>query len=400
MTQSNFKDSRNSVRSRRIVIRPGMALALILFAAAFATGGYRFISNSSGGPARGQEPEKRESAPHLITEGSRIAVPAGSPLRSKLTIEAIGEKAIQRTLALPAVVEADPTRTLKVLTPVAGRVVDLKVRLGQHVAQGQELAVIDSSDLAQAYSDDEKAHAALKLAKQTLDRLLALEKTSAIAVKEREQSQNDYAQAQSELARAESRLRAIGVAVHEVSRLLSLKAPVTGSVIDLQIAPGAFLNDATAAIMTIANLDTIWVTANVPEKDTALVAKGQSVDVVFTAYPSEVFKGQVLFVSDVLEPDTRRTKVRIAFENPATRFKLNMFANAIFLSPKENVLVVPMTALMLKSETDQVFVEVAPWTFEARSVEVGFQQDDQAIVTGGLIAGERVVVKGGVLLND
>jgi cobalt-zinc-cadmium efflux system membrane fusion protein len=179
-----------------------------------------------------------------------------------------------------------------------------------------------------------------------------------------------------------------------------LKAPVTGSVIDLQIAPGAFLNDATAAIMTIANLDTIWVTANVPEKDTALVAKGQSVDVVFTAYPSEVFQGQVLFVSDVLEPDTRRTKVRIAFENPATRFKLNMFANAIFLSPKEKVLVVPMTALMLKNETDQVFVEVAPWTFEARSVEVGFQQDDQAIVTGGLIAGERVVVKGGVLLND
>jgi cobalt-zinc-cadmium efflux system membrane fusion protein len=394
MTQSNSKDSRNSVRSRRIVIRPGMALALILFAAALATGGYRFISNSSGGPARAQEPEKRESAPHLITEGSRIVVPAGSPLRSTLTIDAIGEKEIQRTLALPAVVEADPTRTLKVLTPLAGRVVDVRVRLGQHVAQGQELAVIDSSDLAQAYSDDEKAHAALKLANQTLDRLLALEKTSAIAVKEREQSQNDYAQAQSELARAETRLRAIGVAVHEVSRLLSLKAPVTGNVIDLQIAPGAFLNDATAAIMTIANLDTIWVTANVPEKDTALVAKGQSVDVVFTAYPSEVFKGQVLFVSDVLEPD------RIAFENPATRFKLNMFANAIFLSPKENVLVVPMTALMLKSETDQVFVEVAPWTFEARSVEVGFQQDDQAIVTGGLMAGERVVVKGGVLLND
>ena len=170
--------------------------------------------------------------------------------------------------------------------------------------------------------------------------------------------------------------------------------------IDLQIAPGAFLNDATAAIMTIANLDTIWVTANVPEKDTALVTTGQSVDVVFTAYPREVFKSQVLFASDVLDPDTRRTKVRIAFENPDMRFKLNMFANAIFLTPKENVLVLPTTALMLKNETDRVFVEVAPWTFEPRSVEVGFQQDDQAIVTGGLKAGDRVVVKGGVLLND
>jgi cobalt-zinc-cadmium efflux system membrane fusion protein len=77
-----------------------------------------------------------------------------------------------------------------------------------------------------------------------------------------------------------------------------------------------------------------------------------------------------------------------------------MFANAIFLTPKENVLVLPTTALMLKNESDRVFVEVAPWTFEPRSVEVGFQQDDQAIVTSGLKAGDRVVVKGGVLLND
>jgi membrane fusion protein, heavy metal efflux system len=402
MTQSDPKDLQESVQSRRRIMRPAVALSLILFAAALATGGYRLIASSSGGPARAQAPEKRESAPHLITEGSRFVVPEGSPLRSKLTVEAVGEKEIQRTLALPSVVEADPARTFKVLTPVAGRVIDLKVRLGERVVEGQELAVIDSSDLAQAYSDDEKAHAALKLTKQSLDRLLALEKTSAIAVKDREQAQNDYAQAQSELARAESRLRAIGVEVHpkEASRLLSLKAPATGSVIDLQIAPGAFLNDATAAIMTIANLDTIWVTANVPEKDTALVTTGQSVDVVFTAYPREVFKSQVLFASDVLDPDTRRTKVRIAFENPAMRFKLNMFANAIFLTPKENVLVLPTTALMLKDETDRVFVEVAPWTFEPRSVEVGFQQDDQAIVTGGLKAGDRVVVKGGVLLND
>jgi membrane fusion protein, heavy metal efflux system len=72
--------------------------------------------------------------------------------------------------------------------------------------------------------------------------------------------------------------------------------------------------------MTIANLGTIWVTANVPEKDTALVTKGPEVDVVFSAYPGEVFTGKVLFISDVLDPDTRRTKIRIAFENPDIKF--------------------------------------------------------------------------------
>jgi cobalt-zinc-cadmium efflux system membrane fusion protein len=145
-------------------------------------------------------------------------------------------------LVLPAVVEADPARTVKVLPPVAGRVIDLKVQLGARVVEGQELAIIVSSDLAQAFSDAEKARSTVKLTKQALDRLLVLEKAAAISVKDREQAQSDYAQAQSELERAQSRLRAIGVPADqkERSRLLSLKAPITGSVIDLQMAPAHF----------------------------------------------------------------------------------------------------------------------------------------------------------------
>ena len=201
--------------------------------------------------------------------------------------------------------------------------------------QGQELAVINSGDLAQAYSDDQKARTLLGLTKQIFDRQLALEKGGGAAVKDREQAQSDYAQAQFEFDRAETRLRSLGVSADQLERtsLLSLKAPIAGSVIDLEVAPGDFLNDPTATIMTIANLDTVWVTANVPEKDTSFVFAGQSVDVAFPAYPGETFSGKVLFVSDVLEPDTRRTKVRIAFDNPSMKFKPNMFANASFAAP-------------------------------------------------------------------
>jgi cobalt-zinc-cadmium efflux system membrane fusion protein len=338
----------------------------------------------------------------LAREGARISVPEGSPLRGKLTVGAVEEREIQHKLELPAVVEADPSRTVKVLPPVAGRVTDLKVQLGERVVQGQELAVIDSGDLAQAYADIEKAKSVRTLTKNVLDRQLGLEKAGGTAIKDREQAQSDYNQAIAELDRAESRLRAMGVPADqkEQSRLLSMKAPASGSVIDLQVARGAFLNDLTAAIMTIADLGTVWVTANVPERDTASVTKGQDVNVVLAAYRGEVFTGKVLFVSDVLDPDTRRTKVRIAFENPDMRLKPNMFATATFLAPKHMVEVVPTLALVLKDESDQVFVEVAPWTFEARTVEVGFQQGDQAVVESGLKAGERVVMKGGVLLND
>jgi membrane fusion protein, heavy metal efflux system len=395
MTQHEVQDSASQPRSGRALTRVGMAVAI---AAAVGTSLYRSGTRASQSDA----PATRSDIPLMTRDGSRITVPEGSPLRIKLTVEAVAEKEIQRKLVLPAVVEADPAATVKVLPPLAGRVIDLKVQLGGRVTQGQILAVIDSSDLAQAYADDSKARSALKLTTQALDRLLVLEKSRAISVKDREQAQSDRAQAQAELQRAESRLKAIGVSADqpEQSQLLSLKAPVSGSVIDLQVGPGAYLNDPTAGIMTIANLDTVWVTANVPEKDTALVAKDQAVDVVFTAYPNEVFKGQVLFVSDILDPDTRRTRVRVAFRNPDMRLKPNMFANATFLAPRRMVPIVPTTALVLREETDHVFVETAPWVFEPRRVEIGFQESDQATVSSGLKAGERIVVKGGVLLND
>ena len=412
MAQSQVSDDGKYARSRYALTWIWIAFTVAALSSALAIGIFRsgayqsaidaIRSAVNGSASRSPIAALQDETPMLIREGARISVPAGSPLRGKLTVGPVAQREIQRKLVLPAVVEADPARTVKVLPPVTGRVTDLKVQLGERVVQGQDLAVIDSGDLAQAYSDIEKARSVLTLTKKALDRQLGLEKAGGAAIKDREQAQSDYDQAVAELERAQSRLRAMGVPADqkEQSRLLTLKAPAAGSVIDLQVARGAFLNDLTAAIMTIANLGTVWVTANVPEKDTALVTPGQDVDVVFSAYPGEVFAGKVLFISDVLDPDTRRTKIRIAFDNPAMKLKPNMFADATFLAPRQTMQVVPTQALVLKDETDRVFVEVAPWTFEARPVEVGFQQGDQAVVDHGLKAGERIVVKGGVLLND
>jgi membrane fusion protein, heavy metal efflux system len=379
---------RRHIGSGLVLISIGMALGIAV---------ERSIITPKADPETVSRP-----GPLFSRVGDRIVVPDGSPLRTRLSVAAVEMTQVSHKLVLPAVVEADPARTVKVLTPVTGRLTDLKVQLGARVAKGQELAVIDSSDLAQAYSDGEKARAMLKLTKQALDRLLLLEKTSAAAVKDREQAQSDYAQAQSEFARSDLRLRAIGASFEQrdESRLLSLKAPVSGSIIDLQVAPGAVLNDSTAAVMTIANLDTIWVTANVPEKDTALVTTDQAVEVSFPAYPGQTFSGKVLFVSDVLEPDTRRTKVRIAFDNPDKALKPGMFASAAFIAPALSRLVVPTSALLMTSDTTSVFVEVADWAFERRNVEIAYQERNTAVIKSGLRPGDRVVVKGGVRLND
>jgi cobalt-zinc-cadmium efflux system membrane fusion protein len=227
-------------------------------------------------------------------------------------------------------------------------------------------------------------------------------KIGGAAEKDMQQAESDYLAAEAEMKRTVARLQQIGVDAEttEKSRTVTVAAPMAGSVIELDVAPGQYWNDPTASLMTVADLRTIWVTAGVPEKDTALVAKGQPVDVAFAAYPNETFHGTVLFVSDVLDTDTRRTKVRIAFDNPDTRLRPGMFANVTFHAPAQRAAVVPASALLLKDDAHQVLVETAPWTFAARNVDIAFQQGEQVVLRGGVAPGERVVIKGGVLLGD
>jgi cobalt-zinc-cadmium efflux system membrane fusion protein len=337
----------------------------------------------------------------LVHRAGSIVIPQGSVLRSEVGVERVAVESGPRTVVLPASVEADPARTVNILPPVAGKVVELAVRLGDPVVKGQPLAKIDSGDLAQAYADDDKARDEVERTRRVVERVRGLNKAGAGAQKDLEQAESDYEQARIELDRAEARLAEIGVKAGKgESRLLILKAPVTGSVTALNCAPGAFVNDTTAPLMTIANLDSVWVTANVPESNVASVAKGQSVDVALPAYPGKTLHGRVAFVSDVLDPDARRCKVRIAFPNPKGALKPNMFANASFKVPQEAAVFVPNSALIMNNDSTVVFVEVEPWVFEKRTVVPGYGEGGGTRIEKGLGPGDRIVVKGGVLLND
>jgi cobalt-zinc-cadmium efflux system membrane fusion protein len=179
-----------------------------------------------------------------------------------------------------------------------------------------------------------------------------------------------------------------------------VRAPAAGTVTALASAAGAFVNDLTVTLLTLSNLETVWITANVPESDTAFVAKDQKVEVTVPAYPGETWNGTVTFVGAILEPDTRRTKVRIAFTNPDRRLKPNMYATATFISRPVTLLQVPTSALLMNNDSTTVFVEVAPWTFIRRTVVLGPDQDEHAPVLSGLDEGAHVIVRGGVLLNE
>ena len=338
----------------------------------------------------------------MVRQGDKIVVPEGSALRSRLNVMAAAAQAVEPKLLLPAVVESDPARTAAVLTPLSGRLIALKVALGDRVSRGQVVAIIDSPDLGQAYSDNEKAADAFKLNAKNLERQEAQNKLGVASDRDLDQAKNDYAQAAAEYTRSQARLKMLGASAEgkSPSRELSVAAPVGGSVTTLSVAPGNMINDTTQPLMTIADLSTIWVTAMVAEKDIAAVSKNQDAQVTLAAYPDRVLNGKVLFLSDVIDSDSRRGKIRIAFANADYALKPNMFATVVLSGAARSLVVLPSSALLMNNDRTSVFIATAPWTFERRNVDAQLEEGASVAIRSGVSAGEQVLVKGAILLND
>jgi cobalt-zinc-cadmium efflux system membrane fusion protein len=370
----------------------GIGLGVLLLAA-LLTRGFGLWSGGAHGPA---------GPALLVRQGDKIIVPEGSPLRQQLSVMPAVTQMVSGTLTLPGIVESDPARTAAVLTPLGGRVLALKVALGDRVVRGQVLAVLDSADLAQAYADNDKAADSFHLTEMNLARQEAQFKLGTASERDRDQARSDHAQAEAEYNRTRARLKTLGVSgeTPASSRLLSVTAPVGGSVTMLAIAPGNMVNDPTQPIMTIADLATVWVTALVPEKDLAAVSRNQDAQVSLLAYPDRQLRGKVLFVGDVIEPDSRRDKIRIAFANADYALKPNMYATVTLEGPKQSRVMLPSSALLMNNDRTSVFVATAPWTFERRSVDPQLEEGPTVAIGSGVQAGEQVVVKGGILLND
>jgi cobalt-zinc-cadmium efflux system membrane fusion protein len=161
----------------------GLGLGLLLLAA-LLTHGFGLL----GGPGKGvAEPEL------MVRQGDKILVPEGSSLRARLSVMAVSLQPVSPKLLLPAVVESDPARTAAVLTPLSGRLIALKVALGDRVVRGQVLAVIDSPDLAQAYNDNDKAADASRLTEKNLARQQAQNKLGVASDRDLDQAKSDYA---------------------------------------------------------------------------------------------------------------------------------------------------------------------------------------------------------------
>jgi membrane fusion protein, heavy metal efflux system len=293
-------------------------------------------------------------------------------------------------------VTPDVNRTIHVTSQGSGRVVDLRVKLGDAVTKGQVLISIYSADLADAFSDYQKAVADERLAKKAFDRAQLLYSHGALAQKDFELAQDTEDKAKVDVQNTEHRVRLLGGDPAHPNSVIELRAPVSGTIVEQNVAgfEGIKSLDNSPNLFTIADLSQVWVVCDVYENDLADVSVGDPAEISLNAYPGRVYKGTVADISRVLDPNLRSAKVRIVLENSDGALLPNMYAVAIFRSRKlHSHLVVPATAMMRLQDKDWVFRKEGQSQF--RKIEVhssgatadGFQE----LQDGGLKSGDQVV---------
>lgn len=348
-------------------------------------------------------------------ESGLIGLPRDSPQLQQIRVAPVETASVpQDEVAAPAHIGIDPNRLSKVLLPVPGRIDEVLVKLGDRVERGQAIVAVESPDAdmavsawRQADAAERQAEAALTKSEADYQRARDLLEHGAAAQKDVLAAQNDRAQAQAGLdtaragrEQARRKLELLGLQPTVFNQRVVVRAPISGTVLEVGVAPGEYRNDTTAPLMSIADLTRVWLNADVAEPAIGSIRAGDEVAITLVAFPAEVLTGKITRVADVLDPQTRTVKVYVELPNPGGRLRPDMFGTLRHATARRETPVVPLASVVQQYGRTVVFVEHEPASFERREVVLGARVGDRVAVLRGVTAGERVIVDGAILLKD
>jgi cobalt-zinc-cadmium efflux system membrane fusion protein len=330
---------------------------------------------------------------------------------ANLDVKAVTDQDVGGAVVTSGKVTFDDLRVSHVFSPVTGRVVRIDAQPGQRVKKGASLAVIESPDVGNAFSDLAKAHADLEAAERDFKRQKELFDAHAASQKDYEQSLDNYQKAKAELSRAQKKaaLLSRGGGADSVTQEYTLRAPIDGEVVTRNLSPGMevvgqYSQGNAVELFTVGELDHVWVLADVFEMDIGRIKKGARAIVRVVTYPNRIFEGVVDYVSGQLDPNTRTAKVRCTIPNPDRDLKPEMYATVSISVAERRALAIPRSAMLRLGDQTVVFVQMgtAPnglIRFERRPVAVDEDEGgDYLPVTHGLERGEKIVTQGAILL--
>lgn len=320
-----------------------------------------------------------------------------------LTVQPVS---LTRTLRLTGAVAYNGFRTTPVITQVSGPVNRIAVVPGQMVERGQPMLFVSSPDYSQLRSNYLKARDAYSLAQKAAARAKDLYEHHALAEQNLEQAESAEVQAQGDLTAAEAALKVLGIS--DPNTLLtappsyeaSVKAPITGQVVEQDVAVGQLLQPGTTQCFVLSDTSSVWVLVNVYQKDLPFVRVGDTVAIHTDSYP-DTFHGRISYLAAALDPNTRTLQARIDTNNPGLKLKKDMYVVAsVDAGTVQNAIALPDAAILRDTENEPfVYVDQGNNQFGRRSVSVADSINGKTQITNGLKSGDRVVGDGSLFLQ-
>ncbi|MGD0270283.1 MAG: efflux RND transporter periplasmic adaptor subunit [Candidatus Sulfotelmatobacter sp.] len=366
----------------------GAAVCLAL--ASFLTG-----CNEGKPDPKAEAPPAATVVPDLDANNFKVDHPEQFPM-----VTAIEHKAAP-ALNVTGVVQPDINRAVPVISLAAGRVVEIKARLGDTVTKGQLLLRVRSNDVSGAYQTYLKAENDERLARVQLQRAQILYDKGAVAKSALEQAEDAAQDAKVDLEHAIEQLKTIGVDKDHPSGIVDITAPISGVITDQQVTNSSGIQGlGSPNPFTISDLSYVWIICDVYENDLDAVHMGEFADIHLNAYPNQALKGRIDNISSVLDPSIRTAKVRLEVANPGL-IRVGMFVTATFYGKQaETRAAVPAAAILHLHDREWVYTPVSAGHFKRLEVTTGnMLPGNMQEVVSGIKPGDQVVSNALALQN-
>jgi cobalt-zinc-cadmium efflux system membrane fusion protein len=352
-------------------------------------------------------PAEEKEAPAPTPPPSQEGVRLSKDKLGNITTAKLVEEGVPVVLNTTGKVQFNEDRTARILAPVSGRVGELAVQVGDPIREGQTLFFLQSREAASAISDWQQSIKDKDLAEKTFQMTTDLYEHQAASRIALQQAESDLAKSRAAVARNEESLRVLQLepgdadGTSSVEPRIPIRSPLAGTVIERTVTNGQFVQPDPNPLLTIADLSSVWVLADVFEQDLHRIRQNQMAMVTTAAYPDDRFSARVARISDVVDPSTHTVKVRFLASNTGGRLKPEMFANVtLFLNEMEKGLMLPMETVFVQQGRSYVFVQGSSGEFLKRQVEVTPDGGKKLRVVRGLQPGEVVVTDGAMLLTQ
>jgi cobalt-zinc-cadmium efflux system membrane fusion protein len=330
---------------------------------------------------------------------------------AQIVLGSVAVQAVGAQVVTSGKIAFDDRRVAHLFSPVTGRITRIIADPGARVKKGAPLAIIESPDVGNAFSDLGKADADLVAAEHDLARQKDLYEAHAGAQKDLETAQDNFGKAKAEMERARKKARLFrGGAADAVTQEFTLRAPIDGQVIARNVNPGAevqgqYGGGAAVELFTIGELDRVWVMADAFEMDLGKIRTGAPVSIRVIAYPDRTFAGKIDWISDALDPTSRTAHVRCSVDNVDRALKPEMYATVSIAVDAGHVPAISRNSVIRLGDQTVVFVYGGDLPggrarFSRRVVAVNDDQGEEFLpITHGLALGERIVTSGAILLS-